>query len=142
MKNRLSTLLMVLLTFCMITCKKCGGEDAAPSAEGTWKVVSVTSTLGTTTVQPKFGQAVGGTLELTATTYTFKTPAGAVTTGGSGTVAITTSSATEGSVLLDGKISFTYKDLTSAGAVFSGDVTAGQTPPKTTQNVHVITLSR
>ena len=142
MKNRLSTLLVVLLTFCMITCKKCDPETAAPSAEGTWKVISVTSSLGATAVQPKFGQAVGGTLVLTATTYAFATAAPAPTPGGSGSSVITVGSGTDGTIVLDGKVSFAYTNLTGTTMTLSGDVTAGATPPKSTQNVHTITLTR
>ncbi len=142
MKNRLSTFLMVLLTVFMVTCKSCDKKAADPLASGTWTVVSVTSSLGASAVQPKFGQAVSGTFEIPSAsgTYNLKTTAGAVTTGGTGTAVVTATDATSGNVVLDTKVTLTYSNLTATSVTFSGDVTAGT--GKTTQNVHTIVLSR
>ncbi len=142
MKNRLSTFLMVLLTVFMVTCKSCKDDVVAPVASGTWTVVSVTSSLGASAVQPKFGQAVGGTFEIPAGsgTYNLKTTAGAVTTGGTGTAVVTTTDATSGNVVLDTKVTLTYSNLSATDITFSGDVTAGT--GKSTQNVHTIVLKR
>lgn len=142
MKNRLSTFLMVLLTVFMVTCKSCDPKTADPVASGTWTVVSVTSSLGASAVQPKFGQAVGGTFEIPAGsgTYNLKTTAGAVTTGGTGTSLLTPLDVTSGTLVLDTKVTLTYSNLSATDLTFSGDVTAGT--GKSTQNVHTIVLKR
>lgn len=126
----------------MVTCKSCKPETAAPVVSGTWTVVSVTSSLGASAVQPKFGTAVGGTFEIPAGsgTYNLKTSAGAVTTGGTGNAVVTTTDATSGNVVLDTKVTLGYSNLTATSATLSGDVTAGT--GKSTQNFHTIVLSR
>ena len=142
MKNRLSTFLMVLLTVFMVTCKSCDPKTPDPVVSGTWTVVSVTSSLSPSAVQPKFGTAVGGTFEIPAGsgTYNLKTSAGAVTTGGTGNAVVTSGTTTDGNVVLDTKVTLGYTNLTATSVILSGDVTAGT--GKSTQNVHNIVLSR
>ncbi len=130
----------------MITFSGCGVKCTFPSTPlpcGVWKVVSVTSSLGAGNVQPKFGQAVGGTLELPCTSsgiYTFGTSAGAITTGGTGTAVITTSDVTTGNMVLDTKVTLVYSGLTTTSVTLVGDVTADT--GVSTQNIHTIVLSR
>ena len=147
MKNRLYTFLIVLLMAFMVTCTTSPTVPPAPLPCDAWTVVSVISSLGAGNIQPKFGQAVGGKFELSCGSsgiYVLKTPAGAITTGGTGTVEITANTATEGRVVLDPtsvtRVTFSYSNLTATSVTLSGDVTAGT--GASTQNVHTIVLKR
>ena len=152
MKNRLSTLLMVLLTAFMVQCKSCNPTNSDPVVSGEWTVVSVSSQVGTSaspaygtagsTVQDKFGQAIGGKVVLVSGapgSYTFKKVDGSTTTGGSGAATYDVTTTTEGSVILDALYTLKYTDLTATSVTLTGNVTP---VTKSTQNIHTIKLTR
>lgn len=143
MKNRLSTLLMVLLTAFMVQCSGCKDDKAAePSIEGAWKIDAVTSSQGAAGVTAKYN-AVGGTFEITSSTYAIKATSGP-TPGGSGAAALVGPASGTGSVTLDPaaatKVTLSYSDLTATSVTLSGNVTNGT--GKTTTNDVTFKLSR
>ncbi len=142
MKNRLSTLLMVLLSALMVTCSKCGTTTPEPVLSGKWTIVSITASNG---LQAKYAQALTpalGTFEIGAVS-TIKTSAGAPTTDGSGASVITKTDAKTGKISIafpTNPAEFAYSGPTANGVVLTGNTTPA--PGKMTVNTTVITLKR